>query len=383
MTGDASAPSTSPADRHDPGRAPPTAPRHRRRPLALHCLTPASTRSSCAASTPPATGASSGSADPQPPQDGPADRRQLALTRRRPTARAPSRSPPPVTTRAAGGTITGAEYFLDTAGANGTGTPMTRTAPAPWSSETATIPAADVQALGEGDAPRARAQPQLPGLWGPPLDHRPRRRPHRPRTSTPPRVGPNPTNGVLSSKAYPGYLVVSAEITDRDAGGALAEHRRRRRGLPRPDDGTPRLSATASSSSPSTARSTPRRSRSTASSRCPRSRRMTDGQHHVYVHGKDAAGNWGSLTADNALVRLFVDKTAPVLGALTGNAEPDERRGHADPDGAGHRGRAPDLRRSALPGRRVLDRHDRPGRRQGHAGPGDRQRHRRHGARSR
>ncbi|MBW8732684.1 MAG: hypothetical protein JF622_17415, partial [Terrabacter sp.] len=49
---------------------------------------------------------------------------------------------------------------------------------------------------------------------------------------------------------------------------------------------------------------------------------MTPGEHQVYVHGKDAAGNWGSLTASNALVRLFVDKTAPVLGAVTGSPNP-------------------------------------------------------------
>ena len=63
--------------------------------------------------------------------------------------------------------------------------------------------------------------------------------------------------------------------------------------------------------------------------------------HSVYVRGKDAAGNWGGLTASNALVRLIVDKTAPVLGAVTATPEPDERRGDADPHRAGHRDRGP------------------------------------------
>ena len=71
----------------------------------------------------PATGAWSArrsSTCPRPVRRRPTDR-----PRRRPAnGTRTSRSPPPATTRAAGGTITAAEYFLDTAGANGTGTAM-------------------------------------------------------------------------------------------------------------------------------------------------------------------------------------------------------------------------------------------------------------------
>ena len=45
---------------------------------------------------------------------------------------------------------------------------------------------------------------------------------------------------------------------------------------------------------------------------------LADGTHHVYVHGEDAAGNWGTPFA----VDLKVDKTAPVLGALTASPNP-------------------------------------------------------------
>jgi hypothetical protein len=45
---------------------------------------------------------------------------------------------------------------------------------------------------------------------------------------------------------------------------------------------------------------------------------LSDGTHHVYVRGQDAAGNWGPLFA----VNLVVDKTAPVLGALTAAPNP-------------------------------------------------------------
>ena len=57
------------------------------------------------------------------------------------------------------------------------------------------------------------------GLWGPTLDIA------LPVDRTGPNVdaasvGPNPSNGVLTDKGNPGYLVVSAQITDKDAGGA-------------------------------------------------------------------------------------------------------------------------------------------------------------------
>ena len=47
-------------------------------------------------------------------------------------------------------------------------------------------------------------------------------------------------------------------------------------------------------------------------------RALPNGTHHVYVRGKDAAGNWGALYAIN----LIVDKTAPVLGTLTATPNP-------------------------------------------------------------
>ena len=45
---------------------------------------------------------------------------------------------------------------------------------------------------------------------------------------------------------------------------------------------------------------------------------LADGSYNVYVRGKDAAGNWGPAFTTS----LIVDKTAPVLGALTGTPNP-------------------------------------------------------------
>ena len=61
-------------------------------------------------------------------------------------------------------------------------------------------------------------------LWGPPLDI-PLTVDLTGPTVDAASVGPNPTNGVLTDKSNPGNLVVSAQITDRDAGGAHAEPR--------------------------------------------------------------------------------------------------------------------------------------------------------------
>ncbi len=45
---------------------------------------------------------------------------------------------------------------------------------------------------------------------------------------------------------------------------------------------------------------------------------LTQGQHTIYVHGKDAAGNWGSFT----LIPFIIDRTNPTLSALSTNPNP-------------------------------------------------------------
>ncbi|CAN7153029.1 multicopper oxidase domain-containing protein [Terrabacter sp. LjRoot27] len=47
-------------------------------------------------------------------------------------------------------------------------------------------------------------------------------------------------------------------------------------------------------------------------------RQMTEGAHHLYVRGKDAAGNWGAAN----FVDLHVDKTGPVVASLTLSPNP-------------------------------------------------------------
>src|SRR5262249_11586459 len=67
-----------------------------------------------------------------------------------------------------GGTVQAAEYFIDAAGANGSGTAMTLAAPGVTASgESATIPAVVVAALAEGRHTVLVHTEDSFGLWGP------------------------------------------------------------------------------------------------------------------------------------------------------------------------------------------------------------------------
>ncbi|GAA0927992.1 hypothetical protein GCM10009554_09260 [Kribbella koreensis] len=216
----------------------------------------------------------------------------------------------------AGGLITDAEYFLDTVGADGTGTPLTLNRSATVVAEDADLSPAVLSTLGEGEHHVFVHSKDSLGLWGPPLDI------SLPIDVTGPAVdaasvGPNPTNAVLADKSHPGSLLVSAQITDKDAGGALQSLLTDAEAFldpasPNPAGGTGLqmlpVDGTLNSTSEAFYGLIP----------LTQVKALADGTHHVYVRGQDAAGNWGSLFA----VNLVVDKTAPVLGALTASPNP-------------------------------------------------------------
>ncbi|MGO4597209.1 multicopper oxidase domain-containing protein [Terrabacter sp. 2RAF25] len=217
---------------------------------------------------------------------------------------------------AAGGTITGAEYFIGTAGADGTGTVMTLNRSATKVAETGSIPAATVKGLGEGTTQVWVHSRNSQNIWGPavPVDLVVDLTAPGVNAST---VGPNPTNGVVGSKSYPGYLVISADLEDRDAGNGLQSNIVAAEAFVDPATTTPTggtgltlIAVDGKLDSPS--------EQVYGLIPLTQVRAMAGGEHRVVVRGRDAAGNWGSLTANNALVRLLVDKTAPVLGALGG-----------------------------------------------------------------
>jgi FtsP/CotA-like multicopper oxidase with cupredoxin domain len=217
---------------------------------------------------------------------------------------------------AAEGKITAAEYFLDTAGANGTGTALALNRTAAVVSEDATIPAAIVKALGEGAHHVLAHSKDSLGLWGPPLDMTLQVDLTGPGVEAA-SVGPNPTNGVLTDKSNPGYLVVSARITDRDAGGAIQGLLNDAEGFLDPKSATPaggtgfQLIASDGKMDSAT---------ETVYGLIPisQARALANGVHHVFVRGQDDAGNWGDMFA----VDLVVDKAAPVLTSLSAAPNP-------------------------------------------------------------
>jgi hypothetical protein len=216
----------------------------------------------------------------------------------------------------AGGVITAAEYFLDTVGTSGTGTPLALNRSASVVAEDVDLPAALLGTLAEGEHHVFVHSKDSLGLWGPPLDI------SLPIDVTGPAVdaagvGPNPTNGVLADKSHPGNLLVSAQITDKDAGGALQSLLTDAEAfldpaVPNPAGGTGLQMVPVDGVLNSTGEAFYGLIPLT------QVKALADGTHHVYVRGQDAAGNWGPLFA----VNLVVDKTVPVLGALTASPNP-------------------------------------------------------------
>lgn len=209
----------------------------------------------------------------------------------------------------AGGTIDGAEYFMDNVGANGSGTSITPNRVATVVSLDPVIPATTVQALTEGVHHVLVHSHDSLGLWGPTLDI-----PLSVDKTGPgvdgADVKPNPSNGILTSLAHPGYLVVSATITDVNSGTLQnpvtdAEGFLDTVGA----NGTGFQLAAVDGSMDSISES--------VYGLIPISqiRSLSNGTHHVSVRGQDAAGNWGPIYTMN----LVVDKVAPVLGAVVGS----------------------------------------------------------------
>ncbi|MET3805066.1 FtsP/CotA-like multicopper oxidase with cupredoxin domain [Nakamurella sp. UYEF19] len=217
---------------------------------------------------------------------------------------------------AAGGTIKAAEYFIDTVGADGTGLPVATNRDSTVVSLDAAIPAATVAALTAGTHHVLVHSKDSLGLWGPPLDL-----PLFVDLTGPgvdaASVAPSPTNGIVTNKSNPGYLYLSAQISDRDSGGALASNLvdveaflDPKVAVPVGGTGLQLIAVDGSINSPT----------EQVYGLLPISqiKSLSEGMHHVYVRGEDAAGNWGAMFG----VNLVVDRTAPVLGTLTGSPNP-------------------------------------------------------------
>jgi hypothetical protein len=212
-----------------------------------------------------------------------------------------------------GGTVTGAEYFIDASGTNGTGTPLTLgTTGAASTAETATIPAVVAAALAEGRHTVLVHTQDSFGLWGPYgsadliVD---RTVP----TLLSGAVLPAVTNGSNGSPADPTDLRVNAAFTDPVGGGVNS-----------PIAGAEGFLETAGANGTGFTFLALDGSFNAATENAYALVPLTeltalpDGAHQVLVHARDAAGNWGPLTA----VTFTVDRHGPVVSGLAASPNP-------------------------------------------------------------
>jgi hypothetical protein len=220
----------------------------------------------------------------------------------------------------AGGKVVQAEYFLDTppnAAGNGTGVPMTVNRAASVVSVDATLdpttPGAPVLTEGVHHL-YVHVKDDLAGtgLWGPVLDI-----PLIVDQTGPSTLGaaisPPASNGVQGDPSNPGYLQVTADIADQ---GVLAS---------RLTDAEVFLNAVKANGTglqmlPVDGKLDSATEKFYALIPLSQLRAYSDGQVTVYVHGQDAAGNWGDATANAAT--LLIDRKAPVLSGLAGSLGP-------------------------------------------------------------
>ncbi|MFB9236032.1 multicopper oxidase domain-containing protein [Plantactinospora siamensis] len=212
-----------------------------------------------------------------------------------------------------GGTVTGAEYFIDATGANGAGTALALDSPgAAVTAESGAIPAVVMAALPEGRHTVSVHTRDSFNLWGPYatadliVD----------RTVPTLLSGaalPAATNGSTGSPADPTDLRINAAFTDPTGGAvhgtiAAAEGFLETAGA----DGTglpfQALDGSYNSGTENTYGLIP------LTELIP----LADGPHQVLVHARDSAGNWGPLTA----VVFTIDRAGPVVSAVTATPNP-------------------------------------------------------------
>jgi Multicopper oxidase len=212
-----------------------------------------------------------------------------------------------------GGTVQAAEYFIDAAGTNGSGTAMTLASPgATASAESATIPAVVVAALTEGRHSVLVHTRDSFGLWGPTasVDLVVDRTVPTLQSAA---VTPAVTNGSNGSVADPTDLRVDATFTDPVVGAVNSPIAAAEGFLDIPgasgsgftfqalDGGFDSASETTFGLLPLTELTG-----------------LADGTHTVWVHARDAAGNWGPPVT----VQFTVDRTGPSVSGLTASPNP-------------------------------------------------------------
>jgi len=215
----------------------------------------------------------------------------------------------------AGGNVVAAEYFLDNPPAtadNGHGTPMTVNRTASVVSVDASIDptAAGAPVLTEGVHHiyvHVKDDLNGTGLWGPVLD--------LPLTvdKTGPitqgsAISPPYTNGTQGDPSNPGYLQVTADIADQGASASnLTDAEVFLNSVKADGTGLQMLPVDGKLDSPT--------EKFYALIPLSQIKAYKDGTVTVYVHGQDAAGNWGDATSNPSTI--LIDRVAPKLTGLS------------------------------------------------------------------
>jgi hypothetical protein len=221
---------------------------------------------------------------------------------------------------AVGGTVTAAEYFVDVdSGAppvNGSGQQLTLgQTGAKITAETGTVPTAVVTGLAEGKHTVSVHTKDSQGLWGPMAQF----------DLVVDRTGPTLNQGEIlpgvvtgsttGSPSDAGFLRINAGYTDPvspptagvNTSIAAVEGFLDTAGVNGTGIAFQSLDGTFNAASESTYGLVP----------LTQFTQLADGQHHVLVHARDAAGNWGPLTD----LTFTLDKAGPAVSALSGNLD--------------------------------------------------------------
>ena len=197
-----------------------------------------------------------------------------------------------------GSTIAAAEYTID----GGTAVSMVVNLPATIASLDASIPAATINALPEGTHIVAVRSQDAAGNWGTAVTINLIVDKSGPVTSNA-MASPNPSNGQIGYSSLTQAVRVTATVADTSAKISVVEGFIDTVGA----NGTGFFFAASDGSFNSLSET------SFADIPLTTIIQLSNGNHTLYVHGKDAAGNWGATSS----TILVVDKIAPAISSIT------------------------------------------------------------------
>lgn len=209
--------------------------------------------------------------------------------------------------------IDAAEYFIDTVGSDGSGNAMAVNTAAPTASITATIPPATLDALTEGSHVISIHARDAQGNWGEVATVNLVVDEHGPLTSGV-SAAPSPNNGTLPySSSVPAVRVIATTMTDPISGSVNSTISTAEAFVD-----TVGTNGSGIRLTPSDGVFNDTTEGGYADIPLATVTAMSNGTHTIYVHAKDAAGNWGPTVTTT----LVVDRTRPTVTGVAASPNP-------------------------------------------------------------